>query len=66
MAALCNAGREGIPMLTEVPDGCPDHDGGTDGSPSLIDGIVREGARRMLAEALQAEGMPTSRRIRPR
>ena len=42
-------------MLTVVPDGCPDHHGGKDGSPSLIDEIVREGARRMLAEALQAE-----------
>jgi transposase-like protein len=42
-------------MLTVVADGCPDHDGGKDGSPSLIDEIVREGARRMLAEALQAE-----------
>ena len=31
------------------------HEGGKDGSPSLIDEIVREGARRMLAEALQAE-----------
>jgi len=28
---------------------------GAGGSPSLIDEIVREGARRMLAEALQAE-----------
>jgi hypothetical protein len=28
---------------------------GKDSSPSLIDEIVREGARRMLAEALQAE-----------
>jgi transposase-like protein len=41
------------PMLTVVPgDG---HEGGKDASPSLIDEIVREGARRMLAEALQAE-----------
>jgi hypothetical protein len=31
------------------------HEGGKDGAPSLIDEIVREGARRMLAEALQAE-----------
>ncbi len=31
------------------------HEAGKDGSPSLIDEIVREGARRMLAEALQAE-----------
>ena len=42
-------------MLTVVPDGCPEHAGVQDGSPSLIDEIVREGARRMLAEALQAE-----------
>jgi transposase-like protein len=42
-------------MLTVVPgDGCS-HEGGKDGSPSLIDKIVREGARRMLAQALQAE-----------
>ena len=42
-------------MLTVVADGCPDHEGGKDDRPSLIDEIVREGARRMLAEALQAE-----------
>ena len=43
-------------MLTVVPDGCPGHDGRKDVvSPSLIDEIVRDGARRMLAEALQAE-----------
>jgi transposase-like protein len=42
-------------MLTVVADGCPDHDGGKADRPSLIDEIVREGARRMLAEALQAE-----------
>ena len=42
-------------MLTVVPgDGCG-HEGGKDRAPSLIDEIVREGARRMLAEALQAE-----------
>jgi transposase-like protein len=39
-------------MLTVVPDPAG-RDGG--GSSSLIDEIVREGARRMLAEALQAE-----------
>jgi transposase-like protein len=52
-----NAGREGTtPMFTVVP-GAPDADdarGDGDGS-SLIDEIVRDGARRMLAEALQAE-----------
>jgi transposase-like protein len=42
-------------MLTVVADDCPDQPGVKDGSPSLIDEIVREGARRMLAEALQAE-----------
>jgi transposase-like protein len=42
-------------MLTVVADDCPGQPGGKDGSPSLIDEIVREGARRMLAEALQAE-----------
>jgi hypothetical protein len=43
------------PVLTVVPgDGAGDK-AGTDGSSSLIDEIVREGARRMLAEALQAE-----------
>src|SRR5436190_21172784 len=42
-------------MLTVVPGEGSGHAGGKDGSPSLIDEIVREGARRMLAEALQAE-----------
>jgi transposase-like protein len=42
-------------MLTVVPEDCPGQPGVTDGSSSLIDEIVREGARRMLAEALQAE-----------
>jgi transposase-like protein len=42
-------------MLTVVAEGCPGHEGRKDHSPSLIDEIVREGARRMLAEALQAE-----------
>ena len=50
-------------MLTVVPDGCPGHDGEKDDvSRSLIDEIVREGARRMLAEALRAEVEPISRR----
>ena len=40
-------------MLTVVPDPAG-RDGGA-GPSSLIDEIVREGARRMLAEALQAE-----------
>jgi putative transposase len=42
-------------MLTVVPGDGSCHEGGDDGSPSLIDEVVREGARRMLAEALQAE-----------
>jgi transposase-like protein len=42
-------------MLTVVPDDCPGHQGGKGASPSLIDELVREGARRMLAEALRAE-----------
>jgi transposase-like protein len=42
-------------MLTVVPGDGSGHEGGKDASPSLIDEIVREGARRMLAEALAAE-----------
>ena len=42
-------------MLTVVPGDDSGHESGKDGSASLIDQIVREGARRMLAEALQAE-----------
>jgi len=42
-------------MLTVVPGDCPGQPGASGGSSSLIDEIVREGARRMLAEALQAE-----------
>ena len=43
-------------MLTVVPDpSSGDGDRPATGSSSLIDEIVREGARRMLAEALQAE-----------
>jgi transposase-like protein len=52
-----NAGREGtIPMLTVVPGAADADDARRDGDgSSLIDEIVRDGARRMLAEALQAE-----------
>ncbi len=49
----CNAGREGTPVLTVVQEGSPGEEPARPGS--LIDEIVREGARRMLAEALQAE-----------
>jgi hypothetical protein len=52
-----NAGREGTtPMLTVVPGAVDADDARRDGDgSSLIDGIVRDGARRMLAEALAAE-----------
>ena len=54
MAGAGTPGREGTPMLTVVPDvagALP-----ADGQPSsLIDQLVREGARQMLAAALQAE-----------
>src|SRR5215207_8119627 len=44
------------PVLTVVPGAAEDDGPGRrDGSSSLIDELVREGARRMLAEALQAE-----------
>jgi transposase-like protein len=42
-------------MLTVVPGDGAGHESGKGGSPSMIDEIVREGARRMLAEALAAE-----------
>ena len=42
-------------MLTVVPGDGSGHEAGKDSSPSLIDEIVREGARRMLAQALRAE-----------
>ena len=54
MAGAGTPGREGTPVLTVVPDvagALP-----ADGQPSsLIDQIVRDGARQMLAAALQAE-----------
>ena len=54
MAGAGTPGREGTPMLTVVPDvagALP-----ADGQPSsLIDQIVRDGARQMLAAALRAE-----------
>src|SRR3984893_17376057 len=43
------------PMLTVVPDPSGRDARGEAGGSSLIDEVVREGARRMLAEALQAE-----------
>src|SRR5262245_46498121 len=42
-------------MLTVVSGDGSGHEGGKDASPSLIDEIVREGARRMLAQTLAAE-----------
>ncbi len=48
-----NAGREGTPELAVVQEGSSGEEPGRPGS--LIDEIVREGARRMLAEALRAE-----------
>ena len=42
-------------MLTVVPGASDADDPRRDGGVSLIDDLVREGARRMLAEALQAE-----------
>jgi hypothetical protein len=42
-------------MFTVVPGDGSGHEGRKDDSASLIDEIVEEGARRMLAEVLQAE-----------
>src|ERR1700722_14846498 len=55
MAGAGTPGREGTPMLTVVPEvaGALPAEGQ---SSSLIDQIVRDGARQMLAAALQAEG----------
>lgn len=50
----CRPGRYN-PMLTVVLGDGSGEEGARDGSPSLIDEIVREGARRMLAEELRAE-----------
>jgi hypothetical protein len=57
-----NAGREGTPVLTVVTDNEPAPAGASGAveepsavGGSLIDEIVREGARRMLAAALEAE-----------
>ena len=65
-----NAGREGTPMLTVVPD-LPAVLPADGPSSSLSDQIVREGARQMLAAALQAEvaayvGQFAGVRARPR
>src|SRR5258705_10664014 len=49
-----NAGREGTPVLTVVTNNEDAPAGPADGG-SLIDEIVRDGARRMLAAALEAE-----------
>src|SRR3954447_3931669 len=51
-----NAGREGTPVLTVVnPDDSTPGTGPVSSDGSLIDEIVRDGARRMLAAALEAE-----------
>jgi hypothetical protein len=54
-----NAGREGTThaqRVSEEPNDGDDHTTAAAAAPtSLIDQIVRDGARRMLAEALQAE-----------
>src|SRR5215213_1049539 len=49
-----NAGREGTPVLTVATPDEPTPATTTTGG-SLIDEIVRDGARRMLAAALEAE-----------
>jgi hypothetical protein len=49
-----NAGREGTPVLTVITPQEPTPAATTTGG-SLIDEIVRDGARRMLAAALEAE-----------
>ena len=48
-ARVRSAGREGTPVLSVV------NEDGSTATGSLIDEIVREGARRMLAAALEAE-----------
>ena len=49
-------------MLTVVPDGWPGHDGRKDEvSPPLVDEIVREGVRRMLAGAHFERGVLAGR-----
>src|SRR5437764_1548499 len=54
-----NAGREGTTVLTVVSEGSDGRDdraaAGSSPMSSLIDEVVREGARRILAEALAAE-----------
>ena len=47
----CSAGREGTPVLTVVQDESSGEEPGRPGS--LIDEIVREGARRMLAATVR-------------
>ena len=54
MGLRWNAGREGTPVLTVITPQEPTPAATTTGG-SLIDEIVRDGARRMLAAALEAE-----------
>src|SRR3954453_21159586 len=59
---------EGRPVLTIVPEESDGRDerAAAGGSSSLIDEIVREGARRMLTEALGARGGGLHRPLRRR
>jgi transposase-like protein len=50
-----NVGREGTPVLKVVQEGSTGQGSAAGPSGSLIDEIVRDGARRMLAAALEAE-----------
>ena len=51
MCRRWRAGREGTTLLTAAHDEAESHEA----SGSMLDAIVREAARRMLAVALQAE-----------
>jgi len=55
MAGVGSAGREGTPMLKVVHDAAEANEATVSAGGSLLDEIVRDGARAMLAAALQAE-----------